>query len=61
MMQPLKHVGKEYKTFIAKMVVNCGSMEFSKANLLNCVTLTLFWVCHVFCPCWNFNSLMKFV
>jgi len=39
MMQPLKHFGKEYKTFIVKMVANCGSMEFAKANLLN--------LCHI--------------
>jgi hypothetical protein len=38
-MQPLKHVGKEYKTFVVKMVANCGSMEFAKANLLN--------LCHI--------------
>jgi hypothetical protein len=38
-MQPLKHVGKEYKTFIANMVANRGSMEFSKSNLLN--------LCHI--------------
>jgi hypothetical protein len=39
MMQPFKQVGKEFFFFIAKMVVNCGSMEFSKANLLN--------LCHI--------------
>jgi hypothetical protein len=39
MMQPLKHVGKEYFFIIAKMVVNHSSMEFSKANLLN--------LCHI--------------
>jgi hypothetical protein len=30
---------EKYKTFIANMVANCGSMEFSKANLLN--------LCHI--------------
>jgi hypothetical protein len=39
MIQPLKHVGKEYKFFIVKMVANCCSMEFALANLLN--------LCHI--------------
>jgi hypothetical protein len=35
MLPPLKHVGKWYKTMIAKMAINNGSMESTKANLLN--------------------------
>jgi hypothetical protein len=35
MLAPLKWVGKEYKTLIAKMAIHSDSMEITNANLVN--------------------------
>jgi hypothetical protein len=35
MLKPLNHVGKKYKMLIAKMVIDFGLVEPTKANLLN--------------------------
>jgi len=51
MLQPLKCVGKKYKTLIVKMAINYSSLELAKANLLNLCDINTILVCHVFCPC----------
>jgi len=53
MLQPLKCVGKKYKTLIVKMAINYSSLELAKANLLNLCDINTILVCHVFCPCWK--------
>jgi hypothetical protein len=35
MLKPLNHVAKKYKMLIAKMVIDFGLVEPTKANLLN--------------------------
>ncbi len=37
MLQPLKHVWEKYKMLITNMVIDYGSMESTKANLLNLI------------------------
>ncbi len=53
MLQPLKSVGKKYKTWIVKMTINYSSLESAKANLLNLCDIDTILACHVFCPCWK--------
>jgi hypothetical protein len=62
MLVALKRVGKEYKTLIVNMATNSGTMETTKANLVNmCNVGTILSL-----PCVLFmlefvNALMKFV
>jgi hypothetical protein len=62
MLAPLKRVGKEYKTLIAKMVINSGTMEANKANLVNmCNVGTILNLPCVLFMLESINALMKFV
>jgi signal transduction protein with GAF and PtsI domain len=62
MLAPLKRVGKKYKTLIAKMVTNNGTMEANKANLVNmCNVGTILNLPCVLFMLESINALMKFV
>ncbi len=60
MLAPLKKVGKEYKTLIAKMATNNGTMETTKVNLVNMCDVNT--ILNLPCVLFMFvNALMKFV
>jgi hypothetical protein len=62
MLQPLKWVGKEYKTFIAKMATKSVYMELAKANFLNLCDIHMILGLPCILPMLEFvNGLMKFV
>ncbi len=43
MLTPLKQIGKKFKMLITKMVVEFGSMEATKANMLNLCDNVQLW------------------
>jgi hypothetical protein len=62
MLQPLKWVGKEYKTFIAKMATNSVNVESTKANFLNLCDIHMILGLPCILPMLeSVNGLMKFV
>ncbi len=62
MLAPLKRVGKEYKTLIVKMATNSGTMEATKANLVNmCDVGTILNLPCVLFMLESVNAWMKFV
>jgi hypothetical protein len=62
MLAPLKRVGKEYNTLIVKMATNSGTMEATKANLVNmCNVDTILNLPCVLFMLESVNALMKFV
>jgi hypothetical protein len=62
MLTSLKRVGKEYKTLIVKMAINSGTMEATKANLVNmCDIGTILSLPCVLFMLESVNALMKFV
>ncbi len=62
MLQPLKWVGKEYKTFIAKMATNSVNVESAKANFLNLCDIHMILGLPCILPMLvSMNGLMKFV
>jgi acetyl/propionyl-CoA carboxylase alpha subunit len=62
MLQPLKQVGKEYKTLIAKMTTNSANVESAKANLLNLCDIDMILGLPCILPMLeSMNGLMKFV
>ncbi len=62
MLAPFKKFGKDYKTLIAKMVVDNGIVEASKANLVNlCDVGTILGLPCVLPMLESINALMKFV
>jgi hypothetical protein len=61
MLASLNQVGKQYKTIIAKMVTNSGSMETTKASLVNlCDIGTILGLQCVLFILEYINVLMKF-
>jgi hypothetical protein len=61
MFQHLKHVGKEYKILIVKMVVYYNLVESTKANLLNSCGIDTILGLQCILPMLEFvNALMKF-
>jgi hypothetical protein len=62
MLQPLKWVGKEYKTFITKMATNSVNVESAKANFLNLCDIHMILGLPCILPMLDsVNGLMKFV
>jgi hypothetical protein len=61
MLAPFKKFGKDYKTLIAKTVVDNGTVEASKANLVNlCDVGTILGLPCVLPMLESINALMKF-
>jgi hypothetical protein len=61
MLQPLKWVGKKYKTFIAKMATNNANVESAKTNLLNLCDIHMILGLPCILPMLeSLNGLMKF-
>jgi hypothetical protein len=62
MLQPLKWVGEEYKTFIAKMATNNANVESPKANFLNLCDIHMILGLPCILPMLkSMNGLVKFV
>ncbi len=61
MLAPFKKVGKDYKTLIAKMAIDNGIVEASKANLVNlCDVCTILGLPCVLPMLKSMHALMKF-
>jgi hypothetical protein len=62
MLEPLNHIEKKYKMLIAKMVIDFGLVEPTKANLLNLCDIDMILGLRCVLPMTkSINALMKFV
>ncbi len=61
MLEPLNHIGKKYKMLIAKMVIDIGLVEPTKANLNLCDIDMILGLWYVLPMIKSINVLMKFV